>query len=208
MPPNSDRAISGLAWLCATLVLCACAGAPTPSPAPLPTPTPARVVMYVCAQGDGVVLRVDSACLVSGSTRLADSTRLDAIRGDRDCAPIRMTDGTQGYVPAQYLCPVPSGVDWSQAREYVGQVRTVCGPVVGATYGPDVKGQPLWLSLGEERPSPNRFQVGIWGVYEGHPAEPPENEYLGRWLCVTGLITRSGGVLQMDVTDPWAIFVQ
>ncbi len=211
MSPHIIRgAMLGVAWIFATLILCACGAKPTPSPTPKPAPTagPIPTTMYLCAAGNSVLLRVDSACQSSSSIGLADNTRLNVTRVDGGCAEITMTDGAQGYIPAQYLCPAPSGVDWSKAGDYVGQVSTVCGPVIAATYGPDVKGRPVWLDLGETKPSPNRFQVGIWGLYEGHPAEPPENDFLGRRVCVTGTITRSGGVTQMDVTDPWAIFVQ
>jgi hypothetical protein len=208
MPLHSTRAVLGLAWICAALVLCACGGSPVPAPTPMPAPTPAPAAMYICAQGKGVTLRVDSSCQVSGTMGLADSARLDVARVDGGCAAIRTTDGAQGYVPAQYLCAAPSGVDWSKAKDYVGQVGTVCGPVIGASYGPDVKGRPMSLNVGEDKPSPNGFQVWLWGMYEGHPAEPPENDYLGRWVCVTGLITRVGGVPAMDIADPWAIYVR
>jgi hypothetical protein len=248
------RVVLVLSWLFVSASLLACGIVPTPTatkpavlqptarptatpvPTPSPTATPMGAAVVCKTDGEGVMVRVDSACQTKGAVGLLDNTRLEVTGIDAGCAAVKLPDGTQGYVPSQFLCPVavptavatpvppartptlaavptsttsePTGLDWSQAKNYVGQAKTVCGTVIGASYGPDVQGQPLWLSMGGQMPSPNRFQVIIVGQNEGHTATPPEEQYLGHWICITGTISLSDGVATILTSEPARIYVR
>ena len=101
-------------------------------------------------------------------------------------------------------CPVNT-ILWHDAKDHIGERATannpVCGPVVGAAYRPDISGQPTWLNIGEDFPRPNRFVVIIWGQNRANFPHPPEEYYLGRTVCVTGLIQEYDGIAQIEATD-------
>lgn len=102
--------------------------------------------------------------------------------------------------------PVPTGISWNEARNHIGERATennpVYGPVVGASYRPDISGQPTWLNIGEDYPSQNRFVVIIWGENRGNFSQAPEDYYLGKTIYVTGLIELYDGVAEIQVTSP------
>jgi hypothetical protein len=100
----------------------------------------------------------------------------------------------------------PSEISWDEAKNHVGEWATesnpVYGPVVGASYRPDISGQPTWLNIGEDYPNQNRFVVIIWGENRGNFPQAPEDYYLGKTIYVTGLIDSYEGVPQIEVTSP------
>lgn len=100
----------------------------------------------------------------------------------------------------------PPAIPWYEAKDHIGEWATgnnpVYGPVVGASYRPDISGQPTWLNIGEDYPSQNRFVVIIWGENRGNFPQAPENYYLGKTIYVTGLITEYEEVPQIEVTSP------
>jgi len=102
--------------------------------------------------------------------------------------------------------PVPTGISWSEAKNHIGEWATesnpVYGPVVGASYRPDINGQPTWLNIGEDYPSSNRFVVIIWGENRGNFPQAPESYYLDKTIYVTGLIESYPPVAQIQVTSP------
>ena len=100
----------------------------------------------------------------------------------------------------------PNAIPWYEAKDHIGEWATennpVYGPVVGASYRPDISGQPTWLNIGEDYPSQNRFVVIIWGENRGNFPQAPEDYYLGKTICVTGLITEYNGIPQIEVEYP------
>ena len=98
---------------------------------------------------------------------------------------------------------LPAGtISWDTAKDHIGDRATVRGPVVGAKYGVTSNGQPTWLNIGKDYPSSERFVVIIWGENRGNFPQPSESYYLGKTICVTGLIQEYEGIPQIEVTTP------
>ena len=98
---------------------------------------------------------------------------------------------------------VPSGaISWDEAREHIGERATVCGPVVDTKWASGSKGKPTFLNIGKPYPDPNRFTVVIWIQNRGKFPQPPEDYYLGKTICVAGLIDEYKGIPQIEVKDP------
>ena len=96
---------------------------------------------------------------------------------------------------------IPSkGIDWDEAKSYVGEYKVVCGPVVDTAYASGSSGKPTFLNLGRSYPDPERFTVVIWdGNRANFPAQP-DNYYLGKNICVDGLIELYKGGAQIEGT--------
>ena len=94
------------------------------------------------------------------------------------------------------------GIPWDEAKYHIGERATVSGPVAGTKYGATSSGKPTWLNIGKDYPSSERFVVIIWGENRGNFPQPPEDYYLGKTICVTGLITEYNGIPQIEVKDP------
>jgi len=98
---------------------------------------------------------------------------------------------------------MPAGsIAWDEAKNYVGERVTVCGPVVDATWASGSSGKPTFLNLGEPYPDPDRFTVVIWIENRGNFSQAPEDYYLGKTICVTGLITEYDGIPEIEVSYP------
>ncbi|MFW6105174.1 MAG: hypothetical protein ACOC7P_01170 [Chloroflexota bacterium] len=98
---------------------------------------------------------------------------------------------------------LPSGaIQWYEARDHIGERTTVCGPVVSATWATGSKGKPTFLNIGEPYPDPDRFTVVIWIQNRGNFPQAPEDYYLGKTICVTGLITEYNGIVEIEVQYP------
>ena len=119
---------------------------------------------------------------------------------------ITITMDSDKSLIANFETPPPLAIPWYEAKDHIGEWATennpVYGPVVGASYRPDISGQPTWLNIGEDYPSQNRFVVIIWGENRGNFPQAPEDYYLGKTIYVTGLITEYNGVPQIEVTSP------
>jgi DNA/RNA endonuclease YhcR with UshA esterase domain len=95
----------------------------------------------------------------------------------------------------------------AQAAQHVGEVQTVRGVVVSATYAPRTKGQPTFLNL--DKPYPDKiFTVVNWGSDRGKFATPPETAFKGKTVRVTGKITAYRGSPEIVVHDPAQIVVE
>ena len=98
--------------------------------------------------------------------------------------------------------PPTGAISWDEARNYIGERITLCGPVVSATWATGSKGKPTFLNIGEPYPDPDRFTVIIWGDYRGNFSQPPEDYYVGKTICVTGLIVEYQGIAEIEVKTP------
>lgn len=92
----------------------------------------------------------------------------------------------------------PGSIPWYEAKNHIGDRATVCGPVVDATWASGSNGKPTFLNLGESYPNPDRFTVIIWIQYRSNFPQAPENYYLGKTICVTGLITQYNGIAEIE----------
>jgi len=99
-------------------------------------------------------------------------------------------------------------VEWAEAGRYVGEEREVCGPVVGTHFAEDSRGQPTFLNLGEDYPSPKRFVVLIWGDDRHNFPTPPEDYYEGNTICARGEIQEYEGVFEIEIRLPMQIEIQ
>jgi hypothetical protein len=90
--------------------------------------------------------------------------------------------------------PSPTEViNWDQSKDYIGASISVCGPVVGTSTDRDSQGNPThaYLYIGKSPPDPDGFVVKIPGRIRNEFANrDPENYYLGKDICVTGLIKK------------------
>ena len=103
----------------------------------------------------------------------------------------------------------PAGsIAWHEAKNYVGERTTVCGPVVDATWASGSNGKPTFLNLGKPYPDPDRFTVVIWIQNRGNFPQAPEDYYLGKTICVTGLIIEYNGIPEIEVKYPSEIEIQ
>jgi len=97
---------------------------------------------------------------------------------------------------------VSDTIDWDEAAYYIGEHKTVCGPVVDSHYASSSNGQPTFLNIGQPYPKPNRFTVVIWGRNRSKFSTGPEQLYSGDTICVTGLIEEYRGIPEIEVSDP------
>jgi len=104
--------------------------------------------------------------------------------------------------------PPTSFVNWYEAKNYIGERVTVCGPVKSTYYSSGSKGKPTFLNIGELYPDPDRFTVIIWGENRNNFPEPPESYYEGKDICVTGLIVSYEGIPEIEVASPDQIEIQ
>ena len=104
--------------------------------------------------------------------------------------------------PTDTLTPVAKGqtkpsstsvISWDQGKDYMGTSTTLCGPVIGTNTDRDSQGNPTHASLyiGKPFSDPGRFVVKISGrIRTDFANRDPENYYLGKSICITGLIKK------------------
>lgn len=110
---------------------------------------------------------------------------------------------TPAPIPTPTPTPTPaSGISWEDAKDHIGERTTVCGPVVGTHWASGSKGKPTFLNIGRDYPDPGRFTVVIWGENRANFPQPPEGYYLGKTICVTGLIEPYEGTPQIEAKHP------
>jgi len=89
----------------------------------------------------------------------------------------------------------------AEARDHVGEERTVCGVVESAAWIQEAKGKPTFLNLDAPWPTPV-FTVVIWEAARARFPTPPEARYPQTRVCVQGLIREREGVPQIVLEDP------
>jgi len=88
----------------------------------------------------------------------------------------------------------------TDATNYIGQEKTVCGIVASTKYAYFTNEKPTFLNF--DRPYPNHtFAVVIWGEDRSKFSNPPESYYRGKLICVHGLIGSYRGIPQIVVKD-------
>ena len=102
----------------------------------------------------------------------------------------------------------PEPIDWSQARNHLGERKSVCGQVAGTNHASTIKGEPTFLDMGRKYPDPTRFTVLIWGDQRINFSFKPEDFYANKNICVTGLILDHKGSTEIEVQTPSQITVQ
>jgi hypothetical protein len=88
----------------------------------------------------------------------------------------------------------------AEAKDHIGEVRTVCGKVVCTHYATSSKGQPTFLNLDEPHPK-EVFTILIWGS-DRAKFGTPETKYKDARVCVTGKITSHRDKPEIIAADP------
>lgn len=112
--------------------------------------------------------------------------------GGISCAP------SAPPAPAEAPAPPGSAISWDEAKYHIGERTTVYGAVVDTHWASGSKGKPTFLNVGKPYPDPDRFTVVIWIDYRANFPQPPEGYYLGKTICVTGLIQEYEGIPQIE----------
>lgn len=124
----------------------------------------------------------------------------------------RPAPSTSRATPVQATTPRPTweapqaAITSAQAATKVGKVAIVCGVVASGTYARSTKGNPTFLNLDDPYPH-HRFTIVIWEEDRGRFPEPPEQAFLGRPVCIQGLVQDYKGVPQitsvgLDIMSP------
>ena len=112
--------------------------------------------------------------------------------------PVSLPDEEEGDQDGK-----PSGAfHWYVAKNHIGEWITAYGTVVGTRWASTSNGKPTFLNVGKDYPSPDRFAIVIWIDNRGKFSQPPEDYYLGKTICVSGLVDTYQGVVQIEVQDP------
>jgi hypothetical protein len=95
-----------------------------------------------------------------------------------------------------------NSTNWADAASQEGSTATIKGPVVDATYEPDVNGGPTFLDIGADYPDPSRFTVVIWQENRSNFTQAPEDLYSNATVCVTGAVQDYRGSPEIIVSSP------
>lgn len=117
----------------------------------------------------------------------------------------RQEPESQSSAPSgEEATPTPSepARSWDETRYHIGERATVCGTIVSTRYAREVEGRPTFLYIRNPYPAPHQFTVVIWGQNRRNFAEAPERYYVGKTICVRGLVTEDEGVPQIEVRTP------
>src|ERR1700722_15306264 len=89
----------------------------------------------------------------------------------------------------------------AEAKDHVGETRTVCGKVVSTHFASKTKGEPTFLNLDEPYPK-EVFTILIWGS-DRAKFGAPEAKYKDARVCVTGKITshREPEIISTDAKE-------
>ena len=91
----------------------------------------------------------------------------------------------------------------AEAKDHVGETRTVCGKVASTHFATGSKGQPTFLNLDEPYPK-EVFTILIWGS-DRAKFGAPETKYKDARVCVTGKITSHREKPEIIATEPGQI---
>jgi hypothetical protein len=99
-----------------------------------------------------------------------------------------------------------SSISAADAKNHIGEKKTVCGNVLSTHYAVRSRGNPTFLNL--DKPYPSQvFTVVIWGS-DRPRFGTPEDSYANKHLCITGQIKGYRGVPEIVAYDPSQIKMQ
>ena len=124
--------------------------------------------------------RLSLACLIAACLLAPGTADAGAVKGTLSCA---------------------GAVSWKNARQHVGRVVTVKGPVVGSYFATSSTGQPTFLNVGVDYPNNRRFTIVIWGSDRSRFGTP-ERRYLRRTVCVRGVVEMYNGAPEIELSSP------
>ena len=90
----------------------------------------------------------------------------------------------------------------AEARDHVGETRTVCGKVASTHFAFKTKGEPTFLNIDEPYPK-EVFTILIWGSDRAKFGAPETKyKYKDARVCVTGKITSHREKPEIIATEP------
>ncbi len=118
----------------------------------------------------------------------------------------RCSAGLLGILLAVLSCSRPAGAEPERVRvedalDHIGERVTVCGKVVESSHLPHQRGGPTYLNLVRPYPHP-AFTVVIWARYRSTFDPKPEEFYLDKTICVTGVVQRYREWPRIEVRSP------
>ena len=108
--------------------------------------------------------------------------------------PVPLTDTPTPGAKVETKPSSTNVISWGQGKDYTGTNTTLCGPVIDTYTDRGSQGNPTYATLYIGKPSsdPGRFVVKISGRIRTEFANrDPENYYLGKDICITGLIKKT-----------------
>ncbi|MEM3265842.1 MAG: DNA-binding protein [Thermoplasmata archaeon] len=92
----------------------------------------------------------------------------------------------------------------SQAIQYIGQRKTVCGVIASVKYLRYSRGQPTFVNI--DKPYPNQiFTLIVWGSDRMKFSNIDSIFTQGKKICATGLIKSYHGKPEMIIREPYQI---
>lgn len=92
----------------------------------------------------------------------------------------------------------------NEAKNYIGEEKTVCGKVVSTYYARSTYGSPTFLTL--DKTNPNEvFKAVIFADNRGNFNGAPEYIYRDKDICVTGMIEIFEDIAQIVVSSDFQI---
>lgn len=86
---------------------------------------------------------------------------------------------------------------WTMAREHVGKVVAISGPVARVAVRDDVRGKPVFVTIGQTYPSRQRVDLVIWEGQRSKFLPLLEQGLEGRDVCVFTEVGQRDGVPQL-----------
>jgi hypothetical protein len=140
-----------------------------------------------------------SACSESNYSSEDQDTYTTPVTEDETTAPQPVPEQTSA---------LPDGViDWSDAKQHVGENAVIYGTVQSVKYASSSNGSPTFLNIGVDYPNENRVSVIIWDKNRGNFSPSPESLYSGQEVYVSGYIDTYNGVVEIEVSNPSQIEV-
>lgn len=96
----------------------------------------------------------------------------------------------------------PDATSWQDAEDYIDDSLVIWGPVVGTFYDKNGSGN-TYLDIGLPYPNQEMLRVVIFPAERLKFDTPPEDEYAGQTLCISGTVGRFlDGPPQIIVNSP------
>jgi len=92
-----------------------------------------------------------------------------------------------------------------EAHELVGEEATVCGVVTQVNAPRNIRGNPVYMNMGDKFPN-HAFTVVIWGS-DVEKFDYDLKDLTNKRIAVTGVVTEFRGKPQIVVKGPWQIVV-
>jgi DNA/RNA endonuclease YhcR with UshA esterase domain len=88
----------------------------------------------------------------------------------------------------------------AEAKDHIGEQATVCGTVVNAHYASSTRGQSTFLNLDAAHPN-QVFSIVIRMSARSNFVDP-KKRYIGKQVCITGLIRSYGATSGIVASSP------